>query len=120
MYAIWSLVMREIHLKGAKRVSRACDAITANGRKINFVNENGELISRVMDSGTLRQWFYEAERARQDPTNYPILAHRSSLDLNTFPEMRMHIEQIAPEMRKRKALNEWRREYDPVSDRFID
>lgn len=120
MYAIWNLVMREIHVKGAKNISRACDSIIRRSNKINFVDEHGKATTSIVDDVKLRQWFYEAENARQLPDQYPILSQRCSIDLQILPGMKQRLDEMKPEFRKRKLMNEWSKEYDCEKDRFID
>ena len=116
MFAIWSAVQEEIHVRGAPSARQACERLflkRADGL-IKFVDEDGELIdviNGVSGADTLRQRYQTAERCRHDAEKFPHLHQRAIKLLDVLPGTFERLQAVAPEMRWRKATNNWLDDY---------
>lgn len=94
MFALWRLVREEVDLRGAKSIRKACAQIMSRGA-INFKDFDemgqGHVADRVSAESEkaassigelLRQRFQEAEKARKDAEQYPILSAKAQLYLD--------------------------------------
>lgn len=75
MFVIWRMVQTEIHVHGAKGVSEACRRLAARSIRFDWGDDDRKK-EHVYDDKTLRRRYYDADKARQDATAYPILHQR--------------------------------------------
>lgn len=113
MFAIWRAVQEEMHVRGAPSIRQACERLFLNRADglIKFLDKDGELIdviNGVSGADTLRQRYQTAERCRHDAAKFPILHHRALQLLESLPGTYEKLQAAAPEMRWRKATNNWR------------
>ena len=116
MFAVWCAVQEEIHVRGAPSVRQACERLFLNRADglIKFVDEGGNLIdviNGVSGADTLRQRYQTAERCRHDAGKFPVLHQRALHLLETLPGTYEKMQAAAPEMRWRKATNNWLDDY---------
>ncbi|MES2842474.1 MAG: hypothetical protein V4794_19520 [Pseudomonadota bacterium] len=116
MLAIWRAVQEQIHVHGAKSVRQACDQLFNRRAKglIKFTDKAGNVIDKIDDDAgaeTLRQRYYTAEKARKQPEKYPMLAARTAQLAEVLPGTHERMKAMGPEMRWRKATNNWLDDY---------
>tara|TARA_R110000851_G_scaffold333531_1_gene514865 strand:- start:44572 stop:44952 length:381 start_codon:yes stop_codon:yes gene_type:complete len=91
MFAVWRLIREQVDLHGARSVNAACTRFAL----LKVTQQDGFIADAVTEPGTLRQRFYEAERARKEPEHYPILAARCDAYLESMKRLKAAQQQLS-------------------------